>query len=567
MNDSRNEENNSKVNLIKQGALIVSFDKNDRNYEDNIFEFIKGILQITSVDDEVDKKLYDDNQSFKLLYGILTSTSKITIVVEDDYIDKIYRDSYYSYYSGKHFEYSRYCVRLALFNDLYIDEKTFLEMKVDELQKHFCGCIVIRPIHDREIGRTLINPWEIYKIHNEKCYIRTTRYKVNIYGKLLEINAFPYSKQDGETTTCAEVTLLNLSDYFSTTYQEYYSILPSQIAKIAETVSSERRFPTTGLTYQQMSKVLKEIGFFPRLYDIAQMGVKKSRHVIHYYIESGIPIALGLRTKSDQRHSITVIGHGPINDEGDVLCNNLSAQYNNSNNSVIWISDSADTINEYCVQDDNDNPYQMYSIVEDMKEKLLRFGDYYVEYLLIPLYKRMYMEASDAYSICTSILNMKDLGIFDAMKDNIEVGLEMGINIDDLGGKNYPIVCRLFMASSKTFKSFRCEQFRTTKQSLQIIYSRVKFPKFIWACELYTIDSYKSDDRQAIGEIVLDATSAASSKVDSVILINYPFHVFERTPSIFINNNIGIEKSMFEPIPDWKGFGAFSGNLFNNIKT
>lgn len=40
--------------------------------------------------------------------------------------------------------------------------------------------------------------------------------------------------QDGETTTCAEVTILNLMDYFGKKYCEYRSILPSDIVSIVE---------------------------------------------------------------------------------------------------------------------------------------------------------------------------------------------------------------------------------------------------------------------------------------------------------------------------------------------
>lgn len=37
-------------------------------------------------------------------------------VIEYPYVDKVYRDSYYHYYSSKHYTYQRDCIRVSLFN-------------------------------------------------------------------------------------------------------------------------------------------------------------------------------------------------------------------------------------------------------------------------------------------------------------------------------------------------------------------------------------------------------------------------------------------------------------------
>lgn len=91
--------------------------------------------------------------------------------------------------------------------------------------------------------------------------MRLAKYVVTVFGKQLEVWAFPYGMQDGETTSCAEVTILNLLDYYSQSYPEYHYLLPSEISHLVEKSSFERRMPTTGLSYELISKVFAKQDF------------------------------------------------------------------------------------------------------------------------------------------------------------------------------------------------------------------------------------------------------------------------------------------------------------------
>lgn len=87
-----------------------------------------------------------ENRSFKILWETLKEIPEITFVTEEYYIDRVYRDSYYTYYSCKHFEYSRYCKRLFLFSGkLQTSHNAMItDIPSQELQETFIGCIVIR---------------------------------------------------------------------------------------------------------------------------------------------------------------------------------------------------------------------------------------------------------------------------------------------------------------------------------------------------------------------------------------------------------------------------------------
>lgn len=119
--------------------------------------FLSWILDITQ--EEADKGfefLKRNNKSIEVLWDLLENLKVFTVVVEDHYVDRVYRDSYYFYYSGKHFSYTRFCKRLSIFDGKL--EKNFFDYCSEELQQKFVGTIVIRPIPERSIGRTLLSP-------------------------------------------------------------------------------------------------------------------------------------------------------------------------------------------------------------------------------------------------------------------------------------------------------------------------------------------------------------------------------------------------------------------------
>ena len=54
-----------------------------------------------------------DDMKISLILFMKSLRSDLGVEVEERYVDKVYRDSYYSYYDTKRLPYSRYCVRLS----------------------------------------------------------------------------------------------------------------------------------------------------------------------------------------------------------------------------------------------------------------------------------------------------------------------------------------------------------------------------------------------------------------------------------------------------------------------
>ena len=199
----------------------------------------------------------------------------MTIIHQLQYTDKMYRDAYYVYLSHLHFDIDRHCQRLALFMGEHLFETFFDSDSHNELQEKFIGTMVIRPSYNHAaeytLGRTLLNP---YKLKRPYHYIRTAQYKITICGQTYMVKAFPFSNQHGDILRCAETSVWALMEYYGTRYENYNVVLPSSILNWASKELSERSLPSEGLTYTQISSLLKSFNFEPRIYDREAYSIK-----------------------------------------------------------------------------------------------------------------------------------------------------------------------------------------------------------------------------------------------------------------------------------------------------
>lgn len=538
----------------------------NNEYQLNIF--LKWILEFSEETYSNENKenifLKDNDLSFKILSEIFSRIinnvphKTITVVLEPYYVDRVYRDSYYFYYSGKHFSYNRFCKRICIFDGEF--EGNFYDYESEFLSKKFIGSIVIRPIPNHSIGRTLLNPR--YILDDKSCRNRLANYVITLYGKMLTVDSFPYSMQDGETTSCAETTILNLLDYYSCSYPEYSYLLPSQINAMAEKNSYQRRMPTSGISYELISKIFCDMGFYPRLYSSQKMSKAKFKQILYYYIESGIPVALGLKINNQNRHSVICIGHSADYDD---IGTDLSCTYNSVTKDSLWTCDLSESVNKYCIMDDNKIPYQLckcyeYTGKENKRSSILKLDKFEIEYMMVPLYKRMILEAADAYDICMTILTHHKTGIKSTSLKNILKDIDSDtrnkLNIENIGTIDEPLLIHLFMASSKTFRQNRDKQFNSNNiKEIRDLYNITMFPKFVWVCELSTVSLMK--DNLIFGEIIIDATSAADSKANSSIIIHYPHAIARRTPIYNPKQN----DMVFNKIKNWSFLETFKDNL------
>lgn len=496
--------------------LCIIFEQYEKQIIEKTDKFDSEEFEVNEILSELKKINISIEIFIWVIEKALIKYKSITISVEMKYIDKIFRDSYYSHFGELHTEISRYCKRVVLFKDAI--ENNIKSCDKNILIKNFIGSIVITPLNTENcIGRSLINPLILYP-DNEEIYVRLALYNINYLGINLQIQAFPFLMQDKVTTTCAEVTLLIICDYYSNKYNNYNFIVPSDISTIVRENSYFRVIPTTGLSYQMISKVLCSFGFSCDFYlKNTNITTSEIKRVISYYIESGIPVALGIYPKKQvyptelsKGHSIVCIGHGKLNVE-DISSRKLSEIYSKKDKCII---NTVDLCDEYVVIDDLQKPYSKYTYDKNFNLLINPNGEKCcINHFVVPLYKRMYMDAKKAEETVYGILNSSNKNQF-----NLSKYYEQAFNLK-IGNLENPIIIRLFMASSRHFKEFRLENCKN--ELLKNVYKNIPLPQFVWVCELYDKEGY-CNNLMAFGEIVIDATYSLNNLLDSVLMINYP---------------------------------------------
>lgn len=524
-------ENNTEINYADEAFVTVTDDKKtDILYNisrDIIVENFYGDEEsVFDVEECNPKEMLDANldNCINVLSEFLHKfKAPYTIVQEDHHIDASFRDTFYHYYSNQHFKTRRYSRRLSFFEGIVSKEQYFSEeTKIDnEIKSRYMGSCVINPLLSGVLGRTLINP--VYIMDNRKTchvYMRLSEFQINVYGKQLKVRAFPYRMQDEETMRCAEVTMLNLIEYYSNSYKDYKSVVPSEILEKEQLHSHERVLPSSGTTYPIFTKVLADFGFSPRLYNLSSFatnllsGISPSdeiKRIFHYYIESGIPVAVNLQPINSRGsgHSLLCVGHGQSTLEMKKrAAENKWISWANRDKGHALIN-SADFYSEYVVIDDNEAVYQVRNF-----DNLSIYPDMKVSNLAVPLYKRMFLDAPDAAAIITSVLNDSVYGIENWSGNFLE--------------PQEDVIIRIFMASSRSFKRYRISKAKNI--DTRVFYSQIAMPRFIWVCELFRLKDY--DNLQAFGEVVVDATSAMRSGANnrSLIMMRYPNIITFREP-------------------------------------
>lgn len=494
----------------------------EENFSNTIPEFCECIYRYSmsdtgAIDTDIAKNYIGE------LEKLLTQLPRpYTIIQEMHHIDRSFRDTYYAYFSNQHFDVKRYSRRLSFIRGI-IEADVFYSSNIEmqkEIALNFMGACVINPLSTGVIGRTLIDPQFLISESDRPAYIRVSNFKLHIYGKKLLVKAFPYRMQDEETMRCAEVTLLNLLEYYSNSYMDYRNVVPSEILYMEQKHSHERVLPSRGTSYPVLTKILSEFGFSPRLYSLSAIEKynlsqvtqeDELKRLLHYYIESGIPVALNLLPigNNGAGHSMVCIGHGKANPDLIKKAKKhkwISWEHRNHCHPII---DSADFYDRYVIVDDNQPVYQVRPF-----NQLSLYPDMKVENIAVPLYKRMFLDASDASAIARTVLHHKQLGI-DIWSDGFLEPQE-------------DVIIRLFMASSNSLKEYRSQTLMD--MFAREAYAMVPMPRFVWVCEIYRESDYNA--LNAFAEIVIDATSVPGRghNTRSLILMHYPHVLGIRFP-------------------------------------
>ena len=427
------------------------------------------------------------------------------IVIERNYVDKVYRDSYYTYYASKRTSYGRDAIKLSFFSDVadQIRIDTFKKTdKVTFLEESYRGFIVLRPTPPYIVGRSAIAPNLLKSNSFKTClaYMPSTAVGLKVCAQ-----AFPFSSQDTETISCAETMIWALMEYYGNKYAEYSPVLPSQILNILKQNIVERQLPYSGLSVDSMSYLLKECGFGPKLYSRKEFA-SDFNMLLSCYVESGIPVIIALdnaeavKNKKIERligHAVLCIGHEDITE--DTVRTITSEDFPLKNGKGVLKIKDWDTISKkFIFIDDNfpvyqadsldmptkrylDIPESEYTDAEAKKKADKEWAACKISHFIVPLYKKIYLEAYVAKKFVKELLSSE----YFEYADNREIHI------------------RTFLCSARSYRKY--VMLSDMPDKLKSLIMEKSFPKFVWITE---VTSHWTAFGRTNGVVILDATEA-----------------------------------------------------------
>lgn len=439
--------------------------------KDNAFRVVEEILK-----DRYNLNDFNRDNSLNNLRPYFENLKEdIYVLVEHPYVDKVYRDSYYHYYSSKNDVYHRDCIRLSFFSGkVPLENFRILEEK-NSIQKMYLGFLILRPTFPYIVGRSVLSPLAIKGNHFKICNVVVN---VTANSLKLSVTGFPYSSQNTETITCAETTIWSLMEYFGMRYPEYKPALPSKITNILSAQSFERLLPSKGLTAQQISYALKELGFGVKIY--SKIAYEDDfLELLKVYVESGIPVVGLIQNDKGIGHAQNIIGRAKFSDDN---VDALDSSENYGNN--VFVHDFESLNLKYVFVDDNHPPYQLAKLTEPSSfYSSPKWAKCELTNFIVPLYPKIYLEASEARILAKSILrtSIQNLGLL----------------------QDTEIILKVFLTSSRSYKNELATNASLEKIPKELILS-LPMPKFIWIAEISTKELLKQD--LINGLMVIDAT-------------------------------------------------------------
>lgn len=427
-------------------------------------------------------------QMFRLNEFLSTLREDLLVVVETSYDDPVYRDSYRNLYSHKLQSYPRHCVRLSFFEPFCASVNDFLQEKTETIQEkgYYLGFLVVRPLY-KCIGRNAIDV-RAKKEPLRNVAICKATIKSTCVGHKLSVKAFPHASQDAEHMSCAENSIWALLEYFGNKYAIYDPILPSGIINTLKDHTDERAIPTTGLTYNQISILLKKRGFETKIYRkdnpyFADKNHPGFKELFSCYIESGLPLIVGIEG-TDFHHALVCIGRSneevPADKMEDVEINGSTLRlcYRNRN------------IDTFVVNDDNFPSYKTIEFSDPARDYHPRGNDADITSFIVPLHDEIYLSA--------------------------ELAIETTNALAVLFGVNDCCI-RTLLTTSRSYKRYIINSDSFSIENKQALL-QIDMPKFVWLSEFYDTESAKRGMAQ--GVFLLDATSNTRSGLleDNVII-------------------------------------------------
>jgi len=454
----------------------------------------------------------------------LITLSVKSFLVETRYIDRDYSSDYRRFYAQTFRTYDRHCQRVHFFAEdvgAILDKPEWAD-RVAALQntskRSYCGFCVIRPLPGAPIGRTVLQAKGPAEEDLEAAVTCRANFRANLLGAELDVTGASFMQQDSRVGACAQVAIWAGARHMHQRYQ-YNWLSVSDITRLAAPTTAEEATSLPAgadfLTSERMIRAINEMGFQPLCFDDDAIGIGAT---ILPYVESGLPVILGLSHKGYLGHAVTVIGR-VFSKQADPT-NQLS-----------------DYVSAFIVHDDQAGPYMLVPMNADIasnfdpnqlvshhfgRDKVSLNVEDHAEFAVALMPIRAFSTARAAELTARKRIEA-------ALNQMPTIRAQLAAKGTDVNErlmqelleayKQKRVVLRTYLTSASGYR--RHIALGTACNDLKDVLLRLHLPHFTWVTELSTVDSYNQASpslRRIYGHSILDATSTGKDAAGLLML-------------------------------------------------
>lgn len=243
-----------------------------------------------------------------------------TIVLESHYVDRDYIEDMALYYARSLRSPANYCQRLHFFTNAF-EEATWRQWVSDanagraaevvrELQTHYIGFCVVRPLPGSPIGRTVLATLGPASGDGRiRRFTALRDYSVHIAGMGLQISGLAFQQQDQGVSTCATTALWS-SLHQVAPMEELQVPTPARITESASRYylgEIGRWLPSGGLSISHICEATRAVGLAP----LVIRGVSPDHdraQLLGYSLSGFAPVLAIMPAAGGEGHAVCVVG-------------------------------------------------------------------------------------------------------------------------------------------------------------------------------------------------------------------------------------------------------------------
>jgi len=478
------------------------------------------------------------NASVDALLAHVVELGATYAIVESPYTDRDYTSDYLNFYAGAFKAHARATKRVHFFRtdisklfDLPLAEQVANLERLAGENKNYCGFVVVRPIAQGPIGRTVLRFPSIKKLTVRPA--ARADFQSHVLGVRVNVTGAPFIQQDMRLGACAQAAIWMAGRAVEARHRRTSSYTIAEITNLAinptdSELSSSLPAGSEGLNPMHMIRALRGMGHQPlhmlfKDLDGGQLSSPtiKAPEVIHRYLDSGLPVVIAM---ADMGHAVCAVGYVEV--PGKALREGGT---------------HAVFARGLIVHDDQRGPYRILPLTENDiehlpperlmrgQQKILTVEDN-VSHMFVPLPPRVFLRAENADIVVRDFIQTTGYAADQIAKavgnGNSKAAAEIRSFFADVENKRW--IQRTYLTTAARYRRHISLSKLDELMKSEIVPRAL--PHFIWVTEL--IDRSSKQDRrtgarQVVGHFVLNATSSTDYNND-ILIAQFPHFVIHR---------------------------------------